>query len=217
MVRQKSRTREVNTILLELEANRGLPFLIPTGKLPNARDAPSIPLELNPHRRAARAPCQQAQFRAVVQEWEAEAAPSAYWYSEEQRTRAGSAFAGLGPTDFKLQCLLLVMRWLKKRVAFIISKISSRCEILYLNCQTYNSFQEREGSFLPPLSKQTVQRSVYTACFLSVPDDTGVTPVVTHWWLYSVLFANAAHSNFSPSRTDLAGWKLFLFISPAVP
>lgn len=78
MVRQKSRTREVNTILLELEANRGLPFLIPTGKLPNARDAPSIPLELNPHRRAARAPCQQAQFRAVVQEWEAEAAPSAY-------------------------------------------------------------------------------------------------------------------------------------------
>lgn len=61
MVRQKSRTTEVNTVLPELEVNRGLPFLISTGKLPNARGALSIQLELNACLRAARAPCQQAQ------------------------------------------------------------------------------------------------------------------------------------------------------------
>lgn len=55
-----------------------------------------------------------SKLRAVVQEWEAEAAPSAYLDSEEQRTRAGPVFEGLGPNDFRLHYLLLVMRWLKE-------------------------------------------------------------------------------------------------------
>lgn len=55
-----------------------------------------------------------SKLRAVVQEWEAEAAPSAYLDSKEQRTWAGPVFAGLGPNDFRLHCLLLVMRWLKE-------------------------------------------------------------------------------------------------------
>lgn len=50
MVRQASEgncIRKVYAVLLKLEVNRDIPFLITTGKLLKCQKAPSIPLELN--------------------------------------------------------------------------------------------------------------------------------------------------------------------------